>query len=1231
MPGTSKKLLLAVAALLCLNLVQAQSDNFAKMVDFLPPAPNAAAIIKYGGLSINKNTGAPNVSIPLFSLAGRKLSTTVSIGYSSSGIKVDEIASRVGMGWALNAGGVVTRTMRGVPDELNTRLTPALPMGPNCGSYNFMKTVAQSYDVHGYNMGFDAEPDLFNFNMNGISGAFVLDNNMQPVLLNADKARVEYNFSAAANWNFKITTTDGIVYYFGGPTATEKTKRLSSCGRSYDEYLPSSWYLTKIEHPNGEAIIFSYVSHTYTYDNGVSQTMHWVNTLREMPDVGGGSSTCEPTCNPVVPSTKCINTVSTQGVLLSSIGSSQGSLHFDYISRLDCTDKLVGSIGLWDNQGTQMQVFNFYYDHVNSNLQFQNETAAGFDKTPYLVTLQERSPDLQLAKVHLFKYIDPAGRAPRLSFAQDHWGYFNGQSNGVFLPLPDSLLYRQRFPLATANRNPFEQYAQKGMLCRVIYPTGGSDSLIYESNAIASVINSAPRHRLACAVTGTGLKTTVSSTQTFSIAFHQVVNINITCTDNSGSGNYDPLHNTGRIQVLTGGGTSLYDQVYSPGTSTVASLNLPPGSYSMIISANGSVVTTSATMYHYPNFVNGGVGNDAVGGIRVKTIITGSPHEKPMIKKYFYGELSSLNVSSLSAVRRPIYIKSYKVSEPCQAYIGGYFTTVQSYCLRNAMYSNSLNNIFEFQSNPVSYASVVESLGENFEGGGTHQKFFVRSDELGVVEWGDEILDAPLTNFSAMFNGKIKEDILLKKAANGLLIPLKKTIYTYKIEETTARYVSGYKVAQEYQNHLGEPAVNCPPATAVLPELVNAFDMMRYDFNSMFVYADAITEISYDENGQNPLTKQTLFFYENPQHHQLTRTETNNSKGELQTATYTYPHNYAGQAVYDNMISRHIISPVISTKSFNGTGAQQVELSETKTNYANWGNGNYAPATVTRSTRGGAPQTEGTINAYDDFGNILQFTGKDGVVNAIIWGYGNQHPVAKISGATYAQAIAAAGVPTQSLQTSNEADLRGYINNIRTNIPGAMVTTYTYKRLVGVTGITDVNNRTSTYSYDAFHRLLDVKDADGNVLKRMSYEYAGALGGGGFVLYFNDAVGQSFIPQSCQGGYTSYQVTYAVPQGKHLSLVSVADANALAQADIAANGQAYANRFADCAMDGPCTAVNQKKINCRCETASRINSSSYQNANGTWTCIYYYRWSDGSRSPDYSEITTTNCKEIIEL
>jgi YD repeat-containing protein len=52
-----------------------------------------------------------------------------------------------------------------------------------------------------------------------------------------------------------------------------------------------------------------------------------------------------------------------------------------------------------------------------------------------------------------------------------------------------------------------------------------------------------------------------------------------------------------------------------------------------------------------------------------------------------------------------------------------------------------------------------------------------------------------------------------------------------------------------------------------------------------------------------------------------------------------------------------------------------------------------------------------------------------------------------------------------------------------------MITTYTYKPLVGVTSSTDPRGYTITYNYDTFGRLINVKDADGNLMSENEYHY----------------------------------------------------------------------------------------------------------------------------------------------
>lgn len=80
-------------------------------------SPTANSLGKYGDISVSYHTGIPGISIPVYTVKEGPLSLPISINYHAGGLKVMEPASWVGAGWSLNAGGVITRTVQGAPDE----------------------------------------------------------------------------------------------------------------------------------------------------------------------------------------------------------------------------------------------------------------------------------------------------------------------------------------------------------------------------------------------------------------------------------------------------------------------------------------------------------------------------------------------------------------------------------------------------------------------------------------------------------------------------------------------------------------------------------------------------------------------------------------------------------------------------------------------------------------------------------------------------------------------------------------------------------------------------------------------------------------------------------------------------------------------------------------------------------------------------------------------------------
>ncbi len=101
-----------------------QNDNYFKSltqnINATPQAPNSASLGRYGEYPVNENVGVPGISIPVYQVNVGNISFPIDISYHASGIKVADVASWVGLGFSLNAGGMITRRVVGLPDDMNT-------------------------------------------------------------------------------------------------------------------------------------------------------------------------------------------------------------------------------------------------------------------------------------------------------------------------------------------------------------------------------------------------------------------------------------------------------------------------------------------------------------------------------------------------------------------------------------------------------------------------------------------------------------------------------------------------------------------------------------------------------------------------------------------------------------------------------------------------------------------------------------------------------------------------------------------------------------------------------------------------------------------------------------------------------------------------------------------------------------------------------------------------------
>ena len=132
----------------------------------IPPSPDASALGEYGLIPVSKETGIPSISVPLTSLQGKNLSVPISLSYHAGGHRVQEISSWAGLGWTLNAGGVITRTVKGKADETQS--------GYMMHDHQFTNEVLNDIAEEGHAItnldplalqvakgNFDVEPDVF--------------------------------------------------------------------------------------------------------------------------------------------------------------------------------------------------------------------------------------------------------------------------------------------------------------------------------------------------------------------------------------------------------------------------------------------------------------------------------------------------------------------------------------------------------------------------------------------------------------------------------------------------------------------------------------------------------------------------------------------------------------------------------------------------------------------------------------------------------------------------------------------------------------------------------------------------------------------------------------------------------------------------------------------------------------------------------------------------------------
>lgn len=455
-------------------------------------SPEAASLGKFGDVPVSYYTGTPDITVPLYTIRSGGLEVPVTLSYHASGIKVDEIASWVGLGWALNAGGVITRTIRGIADEKSNGYLATYDSLYSDTNWPIAQSSMRSFSgcpssdfaclvQHG---AVDTEPDIYFYNFNRHAGKFV---HVPPELDPEEIVLIPYknlDISQTAINEWTIITDDGTRYVFGSPSGVgPEVESIFDDSQTYwdgnvAEGSPagrglynSGWWLREI-HPAGSNGTIRF------YYERATQQAAWRDKISEVEQLSRctfAAGTYFVTSDKRVRAT--MQRLTTYQPYLTRIETPSETISF--ISSLDRQDQPFGTTGLrkleeikvFSKNGTLKKHVKLDHGSFNSG-QADAERLRLESIREIPVTAGSAGPTWQ------FDYIDQADgvQLPAYgSFDRDHWGYYNGAGN-TNSALPEI----SELDIAGANREPDSVAMQAGLLEQITWPTGGYTQITYE-------------------------------------------------------------------------------------------------------------------------------------------------------------------------------------------------------------------------------------------------------------------------------------------------------------------------------------------------------------------------------------------------------------------------------------------------------------------------------------------------------------------------------------------------------------------------------------------------------------------------------------------------------------------------------------------------------------------------------------------------------------------------------
>jgi YD repeat protein len=516
------KCCIVLSALLSATNYSAFSQQKTIAWDKIPviQSPQVWSFMKYGNMSsVDLYTGTVATSIPIYTYKDNDFEIPISINYASSGFIPNVPTGILGLGWYLNAGGCITREVRGIPDEkqvliladiyTNIKVPYNGYLSYHCTSQSFPgwdSVILNNYKAT-YNpmLGFSIDghrietlSDIYHFRFGNHKGSFCLGPNHEVYVYDTDRPFGEYKFDFSLSYTaLIITITDGAgyKYTFNGVIADNEEVdynsiidlRNNSGNEPYRNYICKTFLLRTIEAPNHRKVEFEY-SEPIEYDI-IKPHIYDLTTYK----IGNNSS------NFFTKYTESIYFIKQKTVNLTKIKiDNDNIISFAYMDKpsevaryeantISSVEKVLSGNKLLSNINVCNSITG--QEVINCKLEYKTNNGNGNHITFLKSVKINQDPEYTLSYYNEDSKF-PFHGTPHI----DHWGYYNNSDYNHSLNLSNLNIYTEidgdfNECFDSETREPNYGGAKFGMLHKIFYPTGGWTEYEYEGNTYSLKIH----------------------------------------------------------------------------------------------------------------------------------------------------------------------------------------------------------------------------------------------------------------------------------------------------------------------------------------------------------------------------------------------------------------------------------------------------------------------------------------------------------------------------------------------------------------------------------------------------------------------------------------------------------------------------------------------------------------------------------------------------------------------